>query len=383
MTRKLADVIPPDELAQDIEDGYIRRRTHPGISLSIYTYTEACAYAEHWTTATRLCRGLIVDDAFGEIIGWPFPKFFNYHDHANGKPHAGPLPDEPFEVYDKIDGSLGIVFHYRGNWQVATKGSFESDQAKWAKRWIEDHDAGAFLTPGWTYLTEITYPENRIVVRNEGPGTLTLLGVYDSDGNEIPLNRARDGWELTGGDIVMPYPTSTLDAIVQAAADSRDPVTGERLPGNEAEGWVIRFASGLRVKVKTADYVRLHGVLSRTSPRTIWEALAAGNDPAQLLDTVPDEFRDWVQQTADDLRARYTAWVAGAEADFLGVKFHLAVIGANDRKTFAEHAVQSPYKAALFRLLDDRDITELAWRAVKPDPALIDAAPAPWTPGEG
>ena len=383
MARKLGDVIPPDELAQDIADGFIRRRTHPGISLSIYTYTETCAYAEHWTTATRLCRGLIVDDSTGEIVAWPFPKFWNHHDHVNGKPYAGPLPlHEPFEVYDKVDGSLGIVFRHSGRWHVATKGSFESDQAKWAQRWIDDRQAGAFLVPGWTYLVEITYPENRIVVRNEGPGTLTLLGTYDSDGTEIPLDRARDTWELTGGDIVMPYPTDTLAAVVQAAADSRHPITGEPLPGNEAEGWVVRFASGLRVKIKTTDYVRLHGVLSRTSPRTIWEALAAGNDPAQLLDTVPDEFRDWVQQTADDLRTRQAAWIAQAEAAYLGVNVHLSIIGVRDRKTFAEHAVQSRYKAALFRLLDGRDITELAWRAVKPEPALIDTVPSPWTPGE-
>jgi RNA ligase len=375
--RKLDDVIPPEELAQDIADGYIRRRTHPGISLSIYTYTEACTYAEHWTTATRLCRGLIVDDSTGEIVAWPFPKFFNYHDHANGKPYAPHLPNEPFDVYDKVDGSLGIVFHYRGRWHVATKGSFESDQAKWARRWIEDRDAGAFLVPGWTYLTEITYPENRIVVRHDGPGTLTLLGAHDNDGTEIPLDRARDSWELTGGGIVLPYPTDSLAAVVQAAADSRDLVTGEPLPGNEAEGWVVRFASGLRVKVKTADYVRLHGVLSRTSPRTIWEALTAGNDPAQLLDTVPDEFRDWVEQTAVDLRAKHTAWTMGAEVDFARLAEH-----THDRKAFAQHAVQSPYKAALFRLLDGKEIDTLAWRAVKPEPALIDTAPSPWTPGE-
>ncbi|MEU8136082.1 T4 RnlA family RNA ligase [Streptodolium elevatio] len=378
MTRKLADVIPPDELAQDIADGYIRRRTHPGISLSIYTYTEACTYAEHWTTATRLCRGLIVDDSTDEIVAWPFPKFFNHHDHVNGKPFAPPLPDEPFEVYDKVDGSLGIVFHYRGRWLVATKGSFESEQAKWAQRWIDDHDAGAFLTPGWTYLTEITYPENRIVVRYDGPGTLSLLGVYDQDGTEVPVTRVWDDWNLAGGAVVEPFAAESLAAVVQAAAESRDFHSGLPMPGNEDEGWVVRFQSGLRVKVKTAEYVRLHGVLSRTSPRTIWEALAAGTDPASLLGTVPDEFRDWVEKTAADLQGAHARWVYGAHADYAAFADF-----TGDRKTFAHHAQSSPYRAALFRLLDGRDITELAWRAVKPEPALIDTVPSPWTPGEG
>ncbi|UGQ12143.1 T4 RnlA family RNA ligase [Yinghuangia sp. ASG 101] len=371
----LDDAIPPDQLAQDMADGYIRRHTHPELPLSIYTYTNSCAYAEHWTTATRLCRGLIVDDQTGEIVAWPFPKFFNYHDHDNGKPYAGKLPVGPFEVYDKIDGSLGILFHYRGRWHVATKGSFDSDQARWAKRWIDDHAVGEFLTPGRTYLTEITYPENRIVVRYHGPGTLVLLGAYDQDGTELPLAVARNGWDLTGGKAIHPLRAESLDAVVRAAARSHALEGTVPLAGSQHEGWVVRFASGLRVKFKTADYIRLHGLLSRTSPRTIWEALAAGTDPAALLDTVPDEFRDWVDQLARTLRDRHTAWTTRAKADFDALGEY-----ASDRKAFAQHAVPSPYKAALFRLLDGHDINELAWRAVRPDPTAPDDPPNPWSP---
>jgi RNA ligase len=47
-------------------------------------------------------------------------------------------PTENFEVYEKMDGSLGIVFWYRGQWVVATRGSFTSDQANKAREILKN-----------------------------------------------------------------------------------------------------------------------------------------------------------------------------------------------------------------------------------------------------
>jgi hypothetical protein len=41
------------------------------------------------------------------VIAKPFPKFFNYEEHT-----ADEIPNELFDVYEKMDGSLGICFYY-------------------------------------------------------------------------------------------------------------------------------------------------------------------------------------------------------------------------------------------------------------------------------
>ena len=350
-----------DALDKAVEAGHVRVRTHPTLPLKIYTYTEACTYGAHWTATTRVCRGLILHAPTGSVIAWPFPKFHNYSEHANGKPYAPPLPrDMPFQVFDKIDGSLGIVFHYDGRWHVATKGSFVSDQAIWGQEWLDRHDTDE-LVPGTTYLAEITFPENRIVCRYQGPGTMTLLGAYDVDGEELPLDLAALEWEAMGGPVVGAYNASSVEAIVAAAQENRHfRWIGARMTGADAEGWVIRYQNGTRVKVKLEDYVRLHGTLTRTNAHTLWEALSSGSDPADILESVPDEFADWVKEKVHDLTTSKILWVTGAQD-----RYH-RIAHIQDRKEFALHAVDSAFRAALFRLRDGKDIQSLAWKAVEP-----------------
>ncbi len=75
---------------------------------------------------------------------------------------------------------------------------------------------------------------------------------------------------------------------------------------------------------------------------------------------MPDEFRDWVEQIADRLRAQVAEFTAAAEAEF-------ALIPAGlDRKSFAAEAKKSRLAAAMFRLYDGRDVSDMAWRSVRP-----------------
>lgn len=351
----------PEELQAEVDAGRVRRRQHPTLPLSLYTYSEHTVYSEGWNEVNRVCRGLVVEDTTGRVVAWPFPKFFNYHDHVNGKPYAPPLPDLPFEVAEKIDGSLGIIFHYADRWHVATKGSFVSDQARWAQAWLEARDHDLYLTPGFTYLVEIMYAENRIVTEVKDD-TLVLLGAFTPGGTEVHPTIFRNGWTALGGRLVATFTASSVEHIAACAADNRHFVVDLRLSGTETEGWVIRYQDGTRVKIKIEDYVRLHGVLTRTNARTVWDVLSTGGDISSLLEVVPDEFAAWVRTTVDDLCHRQVVWSTCAQAEFSRLS-HLR----HDRKAFALEAQSSPYRAALFRLLDGRDITELAWKAVRPE----------------
>lgn len=351
----------PEQLQAEVDAGRVRRRRHPSLPLSLYTYTEHCTYSGEWNPVNTLCRGLVVEDDTGRVVAWPFPKFHNHHDHANGKPWAPPLPDLPFDVMDKVDGSLAIIFRYADRWHAATKGSFESDQARWAQEWLDAHEAEDILPHGFTYLAEILYPENRIVVDYD-LSTLVLLGVYTDAGVEIPCDLVKDPWRIMGGRLVRSWACESLDHLVQCAAANRDFRHGAPLSGTDTKGYVVRFADGTRVKVKIADYVRLHAIITRTSERTVWEALKSGTDMSDLLAVVPDEFADWIRETAQELLDRHKAWTFGAEDVFYPL-FHLR----DNRKEFALAVKDSPYRAALFRLLDGKDIVELAWKAVRPE----------------
>lgn len=113
-----------DKIEKLIADGYIKREQHPSADLRILNYTVKTQFAWHWTRETKACRGLIVDGK-NRIIQRPFEKFFSVEQLADT-----PLPLEPFDVYEKLDGSLGILYWANDEPAIATRGSFVSDQAR-------------------------------------------------------------------------------------------------------------------------------------------------------------------------------------------------------------------------------------------------------------
>jgi RNA ligase len=361
----LADLFDPAELAAAIDGGYVTRKHHPTLPLSIYTYTAACQYGHVWTPVTMQCRGLIADDATGEIVALPFPKIFvtgmhGQHDFAPALPTG-----EPFEIFEKADGSLIIVFHHADRWHAASKGSFISAQSAWAQALLDRSDLTG-LDTGLTYLAEAIYPGNRIVVDYGTREELMLLAAFrPADGTEELLSAAGRDWEPIGpvarswglhGDI------SELEKL--AAADTT--MDGQQAGGTEEEGYIIRFQSGARAKVKLAAYLALHKLYTGTNERTVWEVLASGQDPAVLFDQVPDEFADWVRGIADRQRAEHNRLTGEAERDYIAVMDGLADV--SDRKAFAMAASKSAYRAALFLFFDGKReaVGQWVWKQIRP-----------------
>src|SRR5690606_26325973 len=105
------------------------RQRHATLPLSILNYTEKAQWDRVWNPVTLTCRGLILDDD-NEVVARPFGKFFNLADHEQDDPRLG----WPCDVYEKLDGSLGIAYRYGDHVGIATRGSFDSEQAQWATR---------------------------------------------------------------------------------------------------------------------------------------------------------------------------------------------------------------------------------------------------------
>ncbi|MET9319131.1 T4 RnlA family RNA ligase [Streptomyces sp. NPDC003038] len=386
----LHDLMPAQELADSIDAGYVTRKSHPELPLSIYTYTRTAQYERVWNQVTTRCRGLVADDSTGAVIALPLPKFFNVGEHESGQPYAPALPDEPFEVYDKVDGSLAVVFHYAGRWRVASKGSFTSTQATWAQRRLDGKDTAA-LRPGVTYLAEILYPQNRIVVDYGDRRDLVLLAAFGRDGTEVPLAEAAAHWEGVGS-VVTVWPAMPIDELITLTESNTMP-GGRSATGTDAEGFVLRFASGVRAKAKLSEYVRLHKVLTGVTERDIWRSHgiqrfaglpakqlaqslgctirdieASGGKPLDaLLEQVPDEFDTWVREVVARIEDEAAQRERAIDEAFRGL-VHLAA----DRAAFARAVKELSdgwIRAAMFLRLDERPTELVTWRAVRPEAA--------------
>jgi RNA ligase len=316
-----------------VAEGWLRSQRHPEADLWIFNYTEKTQFDSHWTPETMACRGLILD-ADGNVVARPFPKFFNY-----GTPQAV-IPVEPFTVREKIDGSLGILYYIDGEARIATRGSFTSEQAIEGTAMLREYEFEH--AAGETPLFEIIYPTNRIVVDYGESRELVLLAVLNNQtGQESAM-----AWS---GRTARLYDHTDIDALAA-------------LEEPNSEGFVVTFESGVRVKVKFAEYVRLHRIVTGVNAKTIWDALRNGTEFDALLDGVPDEIYAWIQATRAGLNEAYAEQEEACRTALAGCP-------DADRKTQAEYILGCGVNSGvLFRMLDGKPYEDLIWKAVRPEP---------------
>ena len=348
---KLADMIDVGLLDGHLADKVIKEQTHPTAPLLILNYTEKAQFDRLWDDVTLQCRGLIHNMETGEVVARPFRKFFNVGEYQGEMGHL----ETGVTVWPKLDGSLGILYHDGDGWAIATRGSFTSDQALHATEVLRTRYTAFEPIDGLTYLFEIIYPENRIVVDYGATDDLFLLTTIDTE-TGLSVGVAGTGWP---GPTIRPHPYESLTAALTA------PQT------ENTEGFVLHWpATDLRLKFKFDEYVRLHRLVTGMSARHVWEFLALGPEGRPLLDllgNVPDEFYDWVTTTAQSLRLQHRTLCDRARITFDQIVRELPA--GFDRKAFAERAVRNPDRALLFLLLDGKDIGPSVWKLLRPDHA--------------
>lgn len=325
------------EKLKEYEDSdLIRSQVHSRLPLKILNYSEKAQFKKAWDLYTLSCRGLVID-AEGSIVARPFNKFFNLEEHQV-------LPNLPYRVYEKVDGSLGILFNYKGEWLMATRGSFESEQAIEAMKMVKNIKAEQHLVPEYTYLFEIIYPENRIVVDYGASRKLVLIGVINTaTGAEVSLNCA----------------SHIFSAVSEW--DIRTPEELKELKLDNFEGFVLKYENNFRIKIKLEEYKRLHKIVTGVSSRSIWDALRFRSPIEELLEKVPDEFYQWVIDTKSELESRYRTIYETALLEYQHVPKGCT------RKEQAEYIKKyMSYPHIAFKLLDNKCVEESIWKMLEP-----------------
>lgn len=367
----VSEILDTVLLDQMLAEGYVRVQKHPRLPLYIYNYTEKAQFDKRWNDATLSCRGLILTEN-GKVVARPWKKFFNY---GEGRLKIDDVM--PVEVTDKMDGSLGILYWEDDgqiSWHpsIATRGSFNSDQALHAKKVLfdkycrpisdepyagRDYAFNVDAIDEYTFLFEIVYPENRIVLNYGDMDDLVLLGaVHKERGYYLGPLEAQGvlGWD---GPVTEVFPYKNMAEAFAAP------------PRPNAEGFVVRSGTEI-VKIKQVDYIELHRIVTNLTPLSLWRRLAAGQSLDDLLETIPDEWHEWLRKEYTALRDKFNAVEKRVLDRYLEV---LLELGAQpDRKTFAKFVASSPDKKYMFTLLDMKDIEQMIWTEIRPKPTEKD-----------
>ena len=194
--------------------------------------------------------------------------------------------------------------------------------------------------------------KNRIVVNYGNYEGLILLSSYNNiNGQEINRNElellTKSGW-----------------TIVKKYRSVRDLNKIKAMVKDNAEGFVLHFKSGFRMKIKGAEYCRLHSIITKISNRTIWEYLKDGRSFDNLIEHVPDEFYKWIQDQVAMFNEMFRITKSTCE-----LVFYTSIPDGITRKEVAEIVLSKDkkYHGILFALYDGKNIDPMIWKLLYPE----------------
>lgn len=356
--------VPIDAIApiEAFEKAYankeVSRQRHPDYPYSIFKYSQSTTYTKNWNDVTLASRGLVINDETNEILARPFGKFFNYSEGAT----PPELMQGPISVTEKLDGSLGISYQTPDGMKITTAGGFTSDQAAHANALYQEKYEGNWKPrKGVTYMWEIIYPQNQIVVDYGDEDDIHLLGAVNiRTGKSIPLSELKEWkWKRAAEYTDM----ASIDSVVNA--DER--------PNHE--GYIVHFTeTDTRVKLKHEEYIRHHRYATGVNSRRIWEMLKDNEDTSSFDKNAPEEFEAYIKTTRAELQGKYnselnrirdsySAFESSLPKDVSQKEYALAVnarVPKEDRSFFFNFRANGGY-------IENEATTRKLWDRVKPD----------------
>ena len=344
------------KLSQEYKIKINRHQKYPHLVCLKYSQIES-PMAEK---VVQQSRGIILNEAKNwEVVSYAYDKFFNY-----GEPLAIPIDWQSATIYDKLDGSLMVLYYYDNQWRVQSSGTadgggevsgfnFSFSQLFW-RVWQELN----YPLPEekeYCFIFELLTPYNRIVVK-QPENNLVLHGVRNI--KTLQEEKPQFWAEKYDFNLVKTFPLSSWQDIINSA---------EKLEPTEAEGYVICDANFQRVKVKSSQYVAWAHFRSSFSTRKML-LIIDNNEGDEFLNYYPEwtnyyqeikqKYENLVQQIEDDYNKYKSLEV---QKDFALAIKHLSYSGIlfalrGGKSNSIKEALANSHLLKIEQLLDVKNI---------------------------
>lgn len=295
------------------------------------------------------CRGLILDIGTPNefrVVSRSFDRFFNH-----GEGHAASIDWNTATCYEKLDGSLAVLYWYDGHWNVQTSGtpdaSGEVDGFGFTFEklfWDTWNELGYQLPPDnykhRCFIFELCTKWNKVVVQHQKP-RIVFLGARQNStciAFSSHLIQAYEQWpaeffkghlNIDKWEVVRSYPLGSFEDIVKSCS-TLNPI--------EQEGYVVCDANFNRVKLKSPQYVALNNIRDGHGPKRIIEIIRT-NEMAEFLTYFPE----WKEEY-DKYKEKYEGLVLQLAGNYL--LYH----DIKSQKEFALAIKGVPFNGALFMM---------------------------------
>ncbi len=279
-----------NDIIEHYKNGNVSIQKHPFFDLYILNYTKKTSEKAIWDEITLESRGLIFNKK-GDIISRPFRKFFEYEQITNKKI----IPNEaPKNIYEKLDGSLGIMYWWNDRPYIATRGSFTSYQAIKATEILYQKYKNTLnlLNQEHTYLFEIIIPECRIVIDYKNIQDLYLIGVID--------NKTQRGLNIEDFSYLK-FPKPKIHSEL-------NPMSIEQIANlnfKNKEGVVLFYNNGFRLKIKFPGYKKSYRYYTHTLKKLAFDIVFHNIKYNEKLNKTDVKYLKSIISKIEELKAQF------------------------------------------------------------------------------
>lgn len=285
-----------DKVNYYLSKGILRGRENGDMICCSYNEISMKKDKIEWDETLLSCRGIRLKKDDGLVVNPCMRKGFNLGERPETKLDA--LPNEPFTVTEKLDGTmLTMGYGWDGEFHITTKASWDNDYTRFGRQVLPTMDE----EDRWvTLVGEIFIPNDpmrRVTERQKGIHLITAFNSFTCE--ELSRSHVEYYAEKYGLFIV----PQVHGKSIQELAALMDTVKG-------TEGWVVRFDSGARVKVKSVWYRAINWFLEdindpEKARATIKEYLIGNNGSLDWISSWPEELQEEVGAIANSIIMDY------------------------------------------------------------------------------
>jgi hypothetical protein len=320
-----------------------RHSKYPNLILFKYNQIESDFNEE----IVRESRGIILDEKDNwNIVSISYFKFFNY-----GEQLAANIDWESSKCYEKLDGSLIVLYWYDNQWLIQSSGSpdasgnvdiydFTFNELFW-RVWKElEYRLPDESWKNYCFSFELCTPYNKIVVQHNKNrivlhGTRNRIILKESNVDQYTIDESGWNWE-----IVKSYPLNTLESVIESA---------KQLNPINNEGFVIVDKDFNRIKMKSPQYVMLHHLKEGMSKDKLLTIIKT-NEYEEFLVYFPE-----YKEIYNKLKEKYYILIDSLEKHWNLIK------NIETRKNFAMEAKKCEFADCMFKLKDKKEESVKSW----------------------
>ena len=334
---------------KEISNYYSKNRKHLRRSVDLthklrkFSYTDQVQSKGPWNQITCICRGIVFTDA-GELVHFPFEKFWNYSESL--APSYNDIIASDYHITIKYDGVLIIPFRIGDEIVFTSRGSFANEFIEDAKKVAQEkYNFQDLEWDSFFHIFEIINPRYSeqldFLVTQYPDDDLILIGLRDKATLKLLTPPEVVAYAKKHG--LRPYEIvfDCLDNML----DAKNVFTG-----STEEGWVIQLDDDRMCKIKRDEYLAQFRANHGYKVNTIFDKIL-DDTIDEWIESLPDNKAHQIREIYEQIMVQYNTKLQEIEQAFAKLPQF------EKRKEFAQYVTKHHGKLAgyLFMKLDSND----------------------------